>query len=379
MSFARASYECQASMRVERVIPLRQQAWRVMTETRMSPPGPGCPECNSPDTVMNLYGMPTWEIGQMAERGEVELGGCIVFDGQATHVCHNCGARFVTDDPLLDPDLEQQERIRGCLIGGAVGDALGAGIEFSSLTDIRRVYGPEGVTGYVPAFGAPGTVTDDTQMTLFTAEGLIRAQGRDPSEIVASIRDAYLRWYRTQGGWMDVRADAETDGWLITQPVMQQRRAPGNTCLSALKTGGNGSVSNPINDSKGCGGVMRVAPIGLVDLDHFTIARDAAALTHTHPSGYLAAGALAVMIAQLSAGDPMSEAIESGLESLRGRPDADETITALEEAVFLADRVNHRPRQWRASAKVGWRKKRWQSPCTARWRPGTSSRVCCWR
>ena len=69
-----------------------------------------------------------------------------------------------------------RDRYRGCLLGGAVGDALGAGIEFASLADIRRQYGPAGVTGYVPCYGRSGAITDDTQMTLFTAEGLIRAR-----------------------------------------------------------------------------------------------------------------------------------------------------------------------------------------------------------
>jgi ADP-ribosylglycohydrolase len=69
-----------------------------------------------------------------------------------------------------------RSRYRGCLLGGAVGDALGAGIEFLSLDDIRDEHGPAGVTGYVPSYGRRGAITDDTQMTLFTAEGLLRDQ-----------------------------------------------------------------------------------------------------------------------------------------------------------------------------------------------------------
>jgi ADP-ribosylglycohydrolase len=65
--------------------------------------------------------------------------------------------------------LTQRDRIRGSLLGGAVGDALGAGIEFMKLNEIRRRYGAQGVTGYVEAYGRRGAITDDTQMTLFTA------------------------------------------------------------------------------------------------------------------------------------------------------------------------------------------------------------------
>jgi len=68
-------------------------------------------------------------------------------------------------------------RYRGCLIGGAVGDALGAPVEFCSLSEITSQFGAGGVGDFVPAYGLLGAITDDTQMTLFTAEGLICAFG----------------------------------------------------------------------------------------------------------------------------------------------------------------------------------------------------------
>jgi hypothetical protein len=68
--------------------------------------------------------------------------------------------------------------VRGCLLGGAVGDALGADIEFDDLPRIRRQFGPAGLADYATAYGREGAITDDTQMTLFTAEGLIRALHR---------------------------------------------------------------------------------------------------------------------------------------------------------------------------------------------------------
>jgi ADP-ribosylglycohydrolase len=69
-------------------------------------------------------------------------------------------------------------RIRGCLLGGAVGDALGAPVEFLSLQEIRDKFGPAGIHDYARAYGRRGAIADDTQMTLFTAEGLLRATMR---------------------------------------------------------------------------------------------------------------------------------------------------------------------------------------------------------
>jgi ADP-ribosylglycohydrolase len=89
------------------------------------------------------------------------------------------------------------------------------------------------------------------------------------------------------------------DGWLIRVEGLHARRAPGMTCLSALRGGTMGTIERPLNDSKGCGGVMRAAPIGLVARDEqaaFTLGCEAAAITHGHPSGYYSAGCFAAII-----------------------------------------------------------------------------------
>ncbi|GLX10109.1 hypothetical protein Misp03_70350 [Microbispora sp. NBRC 16548] len=76
-------------------------------------------------------------------------------------------------------DIPFGARVRGCLLGGAVGDALGAPVEFDSIASIRRDHGRAGLTDLAPDWrGETGLVTDDTQMTLFTVEGLIRADVR---------------------------------------------------------------------------------------------------------------------------------------------------------------------------------------------------------
>ena len=70
------------------------------------------------------------------------------------------------------------DRVAGCLLGGAVGDALDAPVEFMSLAEIRERFGPSGIRHYAPVYGRLGAITDDTQMTLFTAGGLIRGMHR---------------------------------------------------------------------------------------------------------------------------------------------------------------------------------------------------------
>jgi ADP-ribosylglycohydrolase len=229
-------------------------------------------------------------------------------------------------------------RILGCFLGGAVGDALGAPVEFASLGEIRRLHGLDGVTGYV---GSEGRFTDDTQMTLFTAEGLIRGRqrwtDRGISNPVSVVRRAYLRWLRTQGEGVDQELDWSQPGWLVSEPILNQRRAPGNTCLSALRSGEMGTPDRPLNDSYGCGGVMRIAPVGFVWDDAFDMGCKLAAITHGHPAGYLSAGAMTQVIADISRGTPIREAVETVLERLRATSRSSEVTEALEEALRAVD------------------------------------------
>lgn len=227
---------------------------------------------------------------------------------------------------------EDSGRYRGCLIGGAIGDALGWPVEFMSIEEIERIYGPQGIQDVPPVSGG-APFTDDTQMTLFTAEGLLQAAEQGLEDPVPSVYKAYERWLHTQGYGKEGQNLDCREG-LLSIRELHVKRGPGHTCLSALKSGSMGSVQNPINDSKGCGGVMRVAPVGLLYSRDtaFAVARDCAALTHGHPSGYLSAGVLAHMIAQLQLGCSIEEALADGLEELSRHPRHEECLEALIKA-----------------------------------------------
>jgi ADP-ribosylglycohydrolase len=238
---------------------------------------------------------------------------------------------------------EQQDfrsRVRGCLLGGAIGDALGAGIEFESLTSIRQQHGESGVTDYVPAYGRRGAITDDTQMTLFTMDGLIRAHVRRDTGAwhpPTDVHAAYRRWAATQREWGPDLRQAE-DGWLAHQEWLYARRAPGNACVSGLREDWMGTLEKPKNpESKGCGTVMRSAPFGLLvgwePQLVFQLSVECAAQTHGHPTGYLAAGAFATIIHALARKDPLDSAVQKALAMLATRPGHEETTDALKRAL----------------------------------------------
>jgi ADP-ribosylglycohydrolase len=232
------------------------------------------------------------------------------------------------------------DRAIGCLLGGAAGDALGAPVEFIDRAEILRRFGPAGIRQYAPAYGGIGKITDDTQMTLFTAEGCLRARhhsmkyGVDSSKDI--LRNAYMRWLHTQTSVAPEEHGA-IGGWLLTQSALFSRRAPGNTCLSAL-----GRKGGERNNSKGCGGIMRVAPCGILHPDDplaaFNLGCLAAKLTHGHPTGYLSAGVFAALIALLMDGQSLERAADTAREILISFPEHEETLSALDAARAMAHR-----------------------------------------
>jgi ADP-ribosylglycohydrolase len=248
----------------------------------------------------------------------------------------------------MRPDLLRRRsrgHFSGCLLGGAVGDALGAPVEFFTIEEIRAKYGSAGIVDYDLAYGRRGAITDDTQMTLFTAEGVLRASVRWHNKGICHpasvIHHAYIRWLHTQGERSRSQLSQDKmDGWLIGVESLRARRAPGNTCLSALRGGEMGTIEHPLNDSKGCGGVMRVAPIGLVARDEgmaFALGCEAAAITHGHPSGYYSAGCFAAIIQNLTERPTLADAIERTLRIVEHSRNTghEECSAAIRQAVAL--------------------------------------------
>ena len=207
--------------------------------------------------------------------------------------------------------------IRGSLMAGAAGDALGYPVEFMSRNAILARYGDRGITEFKLDSDGKALVSDDTQMTLFTANGMLmgltrgcmRGIGGDPKDYVGG---AYIDWYYTQ----TVNKVSERDDfhytWLRDLPELAHRRAPGITCLNACES--LLAHRDVENNSKGCGGIMRVAPMGLLDASfkesggsgfyYKTVylaeaGAHIARVTHLHPLGYLPAALMTLLLSRI--------------------------------------------------------------------------------
>lgn len=242
--------------------------------------------------------------------------------------------------------MRSLDKFRGCLIGGAAGDALGYEVEFLREPELSEKFGENGITEYVFHNGK-ALVSDDTQMTLFTAGAFLFNSEEEFPE--GYMRLCYQDWYRTQTENFPLR-DRQTHSFLMNFAELFSRRAPGVTCMNAVRDGAYGTVSEPVNNSKGCGGVMRVAPIGLYytdknvnDLNIALYGAKAAAMTHGHELGYIPAAALAHIIWSLSSGETsVRKAVNDSVEAVKKIfPDAKNMkyFTELtEKAIELADK-----------------------------------------
>lgn len=182
----------------------------------------------------------------------------------------------------------QVEQVRALLFGLALGDALGWPVEFQSLDLIKARYGAHGIQEPPD----PAIYTDDTQMTIALAEGLLDAGlSADEDAQMAAIGARFVTWLHSP----------------------DNNRAPGNTCKAGVANfeGGVDWRESGLAHSKGCGAAMRVAPIGYFyqhdpeRLRQMAIA--SSVITHRHPTGVAAAVAAAYAVKLALDGVPVSE------------------------------------------------------------------------
>lgn len=266
----------------------------------------------------------------------------------------------MTKDQTI-PVLPVQDRIRGCLIGGAAGDALGYPVEFFSEQTLRERCGDGGLRQYIPdPVSGTARISDDTQMTLFTANGLLagdtrtalRGIGAQPHSYVSRAYQDWLITQRTSAPARDTRASI---CWLMDIPALYRCRAPGNTCLSALAQQQGqppleSYIGHPQNHSKGCGGVMRVAPLGVSRYAAVPIevldreGAELAAITHGHSLGYMPAAVLTHILHRIvypEQAQTLLQIVYEARDTVRtlfaGDKHLDELTARIDLAVRLAD------------------------------------------
>ena len=259
--------------------------------------------------------------------------------------------------------MENIDKYRGCLLGGAAGDALGYAIEFDREEAIAARYGSHGIRNYQLDERGLAPFSDDTQMTLYTANSLLcslaalsahtssgaptaidaqASSGAPTSSDAPALAPAtlpspaalaayapaqmaqfYVEWMYTQASPYPL---AEPKAWISSLPELFASRAPGVTCMNACEAMANGAKA--VNNSKGCGGIMRMAPVGLINtcpgfsgVELQRLGAQLAELTHCHELGWMPAGVFAHIVSLL-ARDEASSVREAATQALNTLPEA---------------------------------------------------------
>lgn len=260
------------------------------------------------------------------------------------------------------------DKYRGCLLGGAAGDALGYAIEFDREEAIAARYGSRGIRDYQLDERGLAPFSDDTQMTLYTANSLLcslaalsaQASGGTPASggtqdsgdgptlmsptalsvwasasptlpspaalaayAPAQMAQFYVEWMYTQVSPYPL---AESKAWISSLSELFASRAPGVTCMNACEAMASGAKA--VNNSKGCGGIMRMAPVGLINtspgfsgVELQRLGAQLAELTHCHELGWMPAGVFAHIVSLL-ARDEASSVREAATQALNTLPEA---------------------------------------------------------
>jgi poly(ADP-ribose) glycohydrolase ARH3 len=186
-----------------------------------------------------------------------------------------------------------RDKFRGCLLGAAIGDVVGAVVEAESPAYITKTFRSIDeilATESVEEFNAPawrvGRFTDDTQMTICVAEWLIAGETGSPQRLLARFADAYEPWRRYGPGTVGI--------------LRLFREHPDQWRELATAMFPHGSLGN--------GSAMRVAPVGLAfhrDLAKAAaVARESSRPTHSHSLAYQGASLQAVAGAMATAATP---------------------------------------------------------------------------
>lgn len=282
--------------------------------------------------------------------------------------------------------VEQQDfrsRVRGTLLGAALGDALGSPVGELSMEEIREAYGAEGVVDLPFGYGRRGTVTHLTQLTLFSLDGLIRAQVRRDTGAwhpPTDLHRAYLRWAATQHDWGPDERRKE-DGWLAREEWLYARRDPARACLIGFADDMMGTLDAPKNQKEmGPEAAARSAPFGLLvgwePQLVMQLAVECAAQTHGHPTAYLSAGAYALIVHGLARGESLDAAVQRSLQVLADWPGQQPVTDALQYALGAVRQGMPTPTgstSWPGRARP---RGCCRSPCTARWSARTPGTGC---
>lgn len=273
---------------------------------------------------------------------------------------------------ITHSQMDLKDRALGCILAGGCGDALGYPVEHKKWTAILDMYGPSGICNMETKNGV-AVITDDTQMTIYTAQGLIHAFQKHCSfdDTVKEVHKSYLRWYislmHSETITPHLYAALYPEEELLQNDLLQDgkydgldtKMCRGGSTFEALESGEMYTVDNRAPSGVRCGCTMRAAPIAVAyhsnPEEAFKMGCACAALTHGVRPAFLSAGVMCMLIAKLLNGTEPMDAIESTLAYLAQIPRSEALLGVLKKGVELGKNPRDCAHDDISSIGLGWR------------------------
>lgn len=250
------------------------------------------------------------------------------------------------------------DNIFNCILGGAIGDALGVPVRNMSYDLIVNQYGKKGLTGIETDCDGKARVTANTQLNIFTIDALIKAYTRyyiykdiDLGRKITYTN--YLRWQYYQDRKISINVDKELlkDNYLYSIQELKYERYPERRMKEILETEMiDNDDENEQNNNSGWACLTKSVAYGIFYHYDYNTAFDTsvriAKLTHGHPNAYLSCGTLSVIIANIVNGNKLEKAIQVAIDILKTKSNSKEVLRYIVLALDMAKGEIHYPEKF---------------------------------
>ena len=247
------------------------------------------------------------------------------------------------------------ENIFNCILGGALGDALGVPLRDLTYDLIVNEYGKYGLREIQIDCDGKARVSANTQLNIFTIDALIRAYTRyyiyeDEKYCKKITYTNYLRWqyYQDRKVPIDIERNLLEDNYLYFIQELKYERLYEKRMSNILSETIQSNKHNNNNDGFGC--LSNIVPYGMFYYDDynkaFETAIKVAKLTHGHPNAYLACGTYAVIVASLIRGNKLEQSIQIAIDILKEKKDSEEILSYIALAFKMAKEQIHYPEKF---------------------------------